>query len=570
MVAKSFIFTRVAVDASVGQEGSLGLTEARTYAFDGSFTWATRRVPLPRAQRIHSIRVADERGPYVQSASGEPGTFTVRRDDEGVGIRWNFRASDESKTFTLAYVIEDVVTVYDDVAELYWKFIGPDWDEPSRDVVVTVRLPARIPASQIRVWGHGPLHGEARPVAAGAVLTVRDLPARTMVEGRILFPREAVPGARNRKAEVALPRILREEGAWAAQANRTRLFQRVLLMGFSALPILAIGGWLILYVIYGREPIPRPPEGYYRELPAEYSPAELGVLWRFGSVQPADFVATILDLVRRGYMKVETATEQGLIFRDETYTLERTGKHDGLGPSEAEALAILFGSSRAEGERVTISRRKGLPAEAKQRMTTRFSTWQGSVKRAARAHRFFDETSFRMRWVALVVGLMGFLGAIATLGVGAALNVPGLTGVAIASCVGCLALTAGSGAVMRRSQRGADDLRRWQGFRQFLLDFSEMPRAELPLLTLWEQYLVYAVPLGVAHRVVEQLKQIYPAEALVQSPTLHMWSSPAGRGGGGDPLGAFSAFTTAFSAVTSSATSPSGGGGGFSGGGGGF
>ncbi len=567
--AKSFLFTRVGIDATVGRDGSLRIVEARTYRFDGSFSWATYRLPLRGATGIHDIGVADERGRYPRSSSQQPGTFQVSRDADAVVIRFAFRAADESRTFTISYVLDDVVTAYDDVAELYWKFIGTGWDRPSQEVRVSVRLPGHLAADQIRVWGHGPLHGEAVRADGGAVLAVRNLPPSTMVEGRMVFPKEAVPDARVRRSGAALSRILAEEGAAAAQANRTRALQRILFGGVTLLPVLAIGLWVFLYLRYGREPRPTPPEGYYRELPADYTPAELGALWRFGSVQPADFVATVLDLIRRGYLKEETTTEQRFLHHDELYTLTRTDKADGLAPHESEALTILFGSGSIGGEQVTIDRRKGLPEKAKKRMAGRFSQWTHAVSAAAGGRGFFDPTSMAVRWVALGVGIVALAGGFwlavmfGTGGAPASVTVGG-----IATAVAGLVITAGSGAVRRRSQRGADDLRRWQGFRRFLLDFSDMRQAELPALTLWEQYLVYAVPLGVADRVIAQLKKVYPVEDLARSPGLQSWVSTSGEGHG-DPLGSLSGFTTAFASATSSATSPSGGGGGFSGGGGG-
>ena len=565
VTAKSFIFTRVAIEASVEADGSLHIAEARTYAFDGDFSWATYRLPLTSTQRIEAIRVADERGPYVPSASRRPGTYMVSRGGDAVVIRWSFRANDESRTFTIAYVVRNAVIVYADVAELYWKFIGTGWDRPSRDVQIAVGLPGRLRANQIRAWGHGPLHGDVRPVDGGALLTVRNLPPATMVEARIVFPKEVVPGARMHLSTPGLPRILQEETSWAAQANRARLQQRALLGGLSALPLLALAGWFGLYLRFGREPVPTSPEGYYRELPAQYSPAELGVLWRFGSVQPADFTATVLDLVRRGYITVEVSGSDTDTDRDDAYTLTRTRKSDGLRRFESEVLEILFGS---DDDSVTIARRTGLPEKAKTRMRRRFSQWMSKVSEAAKVQGFFDATSMRMRWIAAVLGILVLFGA-GWLTIALWSGIPrGVRIAGAAAAASGLILAIGSGAVARRSQRGAEDLRRWQGFRRFLVDFSEMQRAELPSLAIWEHYLVYAVPLGVAHRVAEQLRKIYPTDELARSPGLGPWVSSS-SGGRGDPLASFSAFTTAFASATSSATSSSGGGGGFSGGGGG-
>lgn len=571
--AKDFTFSKVAIDATVTPDGHMRIVEARTYKFDGQFRWATYRLPIVGTSGISEIRVADEKGAYAQSDSQRPGTFSVTREGEVLVIRWAFVAQDESRTFTISYLAEDVVTVYDDVAELYWKFIGTGWDRPSAEVSVKVRLPGGLRSDRIRVWGHGPLHGDARPVDGGAVLTVRGLPAATMVEGRVVFPTEVVPGTRNRKPGAALQRILREEGAWADEANRRRLVQRLLLVGLGTVPLLVIALWLFLYLRFGREPTPVPPEGYYRELPADYTPAELGVLWRFGSVQPADLVGTVLDLVRRGYLTVEPdisgdEASGKAALGDSGYTIKRTEKVGGLLPLEEGVLTLLFGSTGALGDSIAIERRGGLPKEVKARIASGYQKWVATVRRAADTYAFFDPASMKMQWVVLGSGILlvfgGWFEVVYSL---AGTDAPGLLPVGLATMASGVLFALGSGAIRRRSQRGADDLRRWQGFRRFLLDFSTLRDAEPPAVALWEHYLVYAVPLGVADRVIAQLRTVYPAEELERSPGLRAWAG-ASSGGRGDALASFGGFATALAAATSSASSGSGGGGGFSGGGG--
>src|SRR5512134_2021083 len=126
--AKSLVFSRVAIEATVTPSGALRIVEARTYRFDGPFSWASYHLPLVGASRMHSVGVADERGPYVSSTSRRPGAYVVRWEGNTAVIEWGFSAQDESRTFTISYVLDDVVTVYSDVAELYWKFIGAGWD----------------------------------------------------------------------------------------------------------------------------------------------------------------------------------------------------------------------------------------------------------------------------------------------------------------------------------------------------------------------------------------------------------------------------------------------------------
>jgi uncharacterized membrane protein len=68
------------------------------------------------------------------------------------------------------------------------------------------------------------------------------------------------------------------------------------------------------------------------------------------------------------------------------------------------------------------------------------------------------------------------------------------------------------------SDYGADQLSKWKAFRRFLLHFSEMERSTVPSLVIWEHYLVYAVALGVARQVIDQLAIVFPN--LEQEPTL--------------------------------------------------
>ena len=68
-------------------------------------------------------------------------------------------------------------------------------------------------------------------------------------------------------------------------------------------------------------PTPADFEGdYYRELPADYSPAELAILWSGGFVTPKEFSAALLDLARRGVIRIteETVEERGILKRKQT------------------------------------------------------------------------------------------------------------------------------------------------------------------------------------------------------------------------------------------------------------
>ena len=53
---------------------------------------------------------------------------------------------------------------------------------------------------------------------------------------------------------------------------------------------------------------------------------------------------------------------------------------------------------------------------------------------------------------------------------------------------------------------GIDEKNKWNGLRNFLIDFSRIDEREIPEISLWEKYLVYATCFGVGKEVLEAMK----------------------------------------------------------------
>ena len=77
----------------------------------------------------------------------------------------------------------------------------------------------------------------------------------------------------------------------------------------------------------------------------------------------------------------------------------------------------------------------------------------------------------------------------------------------------------------------------------------------VPALAVWEHYLVYAIPLGVADRVLRQLRALYPAEELAGRTAMTWYTSTSGGGGpqGASLIDSVRAFTSTFSSTVATA-----------------
>jgi len=544
-VARDYSFPELVIDVEVAADGSFLVSEQRTVRFRGAYSGLYQWINLRDNMQITDVTVAENGEEYRYNEAhdiGPAGTYYTEKQNGRQYIDWSFSANDETRTFTISYRVHNAILLHDDVAELYYQFVGDGWDKPVSRVLVTVHLPAGAEKEDILAWGHGSeyraLHGEVRILDNRMVQwEIAPLPARTMLEGRVVFPLALVPAASavTRTGRPGLAVILAEEERLTEQANQRR--QKGQADGKLAMAVVlaGLGAIFLLWFRFGKAYPVSFSGDYYRELPANYSPAELGVLWRMGQVHPSDLSATLLDLARRRVIRLEEyqLTKSGL-FRQKTVTdyrlvlPENTGNggngengkgtapappdahasHKTLAPHEQSLLDLLFyeigGGGREKGTTVTLDQLQTFAKKHQKRYLNFWRRWQREVQNVAAGHRFFDEDNMRL---AKVIGILSGL-IISASAVPAFISNMPLLGLALLLAGFGLLLT--GALIKRRTMSGNEDYVRWKAFQRFLRHFSELSRQEIPALVIWEHYLVYAVTLGVAKEVLKQLTKIYP------------------------------------------------------------
>ncbi|MCZ7526070.1 MAG: DUF2207 domain-containing protein [Acidimicrobiia bacterium] len=527
------------------------VVEHITYEFHGSFSYGTRPIPIG-AYAIEDVSVSE---------AGTPLPFVGAPHN----IQWSFSAQDETRTFDIAYTVRGAVPVGSDVAEVYWKWVGED--HPSIDrVTATLVLPEG--ATDVRGWGHGPLQGVVTVDGATVRWEAADVPEGSFVEGRVTLAASAldVPSGGGPR----LGRILAEEEAWAAAANREREEAReaeerreaLRDVATVVLPILTLAsaaGFLLVWRRWGEEPPPPTDVGeYVRDLPDD-PPAVVDALLHWGTVRPLALSATFVDLAQRGYLDIaEQRVDRAFLPDKVDFAFTWKGRStEELAPYERKALEKLFRGQATASQSDLVAWARSHPSSAQ-------SFWRAfrrSVSADLRRRRYLQ--GGRGLPFALGVG-SGALLALAALG-GLLVEAWVPAGVALAWATVQLALTP---LLRQRTAAGARRVAEWRGVQRFLRDFSELEEAPAGHLVLWERYLVYAVALGVSEELVRGLALRVP-EAAADTGFVHWYHGSYG----GTRFGSIGSFGTSFGATAVSSFTPassgSGGGGGFSGGGGG-
>ena len=574
------------VEARVLPDGSMNVKETRSLRFNGEFSRYRRQLPHKGFSDMRIVRVAEPSQDYqrLQTVTGRPaGKYVFTRGHEKNSDVYNvelyFQAKDEIRTFVIEYLVLDVVRRHTDVAELYWQFIGRDRSVDTEFMSVSLQLPPGAQAEEVRLWGHGPLRGEVRKISGDKLWWETPfLPKDRFLEGRVVFPPRLTPQAKVITGRAALQAIMVEEQRWADQRAAE---QRQALYVLAASIFCTLLGWLVAWLIFRRygQKFKSPLEvEYYRELPGAYSPAETGYLHEIGKLKPQAISATFMDLARRGYIRMEPSTTP-------------------------QTTDILIRQLKPFGEELRVHERLLLDFFFNQVGKLQPAVWFGALKQFRKSDpqatkNFVDE--FRTV-VELAVETKGYFekkrraakiaGWCAVIAAGLAMLFYG--GQEFAPMLASVLVAAGFAAVAFKSrhftQEGQQQYDLWQAFRRFLTDFSNLDRAQLPQLIMWEHYLVYAVALGVAAEVIRQLPFVYPELNDPGSNFGYYWggmshtrydgagasqSSFAGLAGFSEVMGSlndsWSSAVAAAAASGGSGGSSSGGGdgGGFSGGGG--
>jgi len=580
--AKDFSITAVNIDATVRPNGDLRVHESRTLDFSGDFSFvywdlATKgsdgvdvtAASGPGADGTGIVEYKPTQDPWAKP----PGTYDAAVFADRVRVQLFFRVTDSSAQFSIDYVARGAAKRWDDVAELYWQFVGDQATVPADHVRVTVHLPAGVTRDQVRAWAHGPLWGHvAIEPDASVIMTVDPLPAETFVEGRILFPAAALAKAKP-TAGAREAAVLAEEKKWADQANSDRFWARVKVIAWSVVgfgfPLVALVLVIVLYIKYGREPKPQFQAQYWRDIPQPpLPPALVGFIWRMGRVGRDDATATLLDLVNRKVIDIERVTvhKERLLGKDDAVTYRLT-LHDErleeLLPYERHLVTFLF-HQIAESPTLVLSELRELAKTHRTAFAKGYSTWTTMATQEGERRKYLDAKADRM---AFTGAALAFVGAVAA---GAAAIFSGWLWFFIGIPV-CVVLVLVSRVIKRRSQEAAELDAQYAALERYLKDFGRLQEKPPDAVVLWEQFLVYAVVFGIADEVVKAMTVKVPD--VIDDPAFRtsyfLWFASPGDGG----MAAFNemhqSFNAAVSVATSSSSSGSGGGGGFSGGGGG-
>ncbi len=482
---------RLDVAIVLDPSGTLRVTEDLTVTFYTSHHGIEREIPVsyrdPRGGNVtidlDIDRIALDNGPVPYSARRVGRELRLRIGDPDRTITGTY-------TYTIAYTVGRAIVFHDDYLQLYWNVTGNDWRIPIRHATATVALPETIDRASLSTTSYAGYVGS----------TTRGGPATLSETGELLFAADRLSPGEGLTIDVSIPRdqlpieppTTTQRLLWFLDANK-----------YTALPILALVGMILLWSRVGRDPRKgtiapafEPPHGMH--------PGEAGVLID-DRADLRDISAMLIGLAVKGRLTIEEVDKaEGLTDRvkelfgrsaTEYRFVRRPGSTDDLSEVETQLLAALFDEDHPEAR--TLS-------SLENQFYTHLPTIKSKLYGGLIEKGYYPHNPERTRRFYTSAGFMG-LAAGGAIGIAASSL---YLGIAVALCG--LIVLAFSPIMPRKTKQGVRALEELLGLSEYIrraeVDRIEYHDAPEKSPKLFEKLLPYAIALNLTSLWTKQFE----------------------------------------------------------------
>lgn len=431
-------------------------------------------------------------------AIGNSGYYYQKNMGNKITMRTYNSCSNCQVGFYYEYQVNDVVVMHNDVAEIYYTFIGDAFLEDINEVEIRVNLPKEDDSSLFRYWAHGNLIGEiyANEDKNGVIATVDRLKNREALDIRMTFSPNLIEDRETLvKTKLdALDEILKVEEKRAdernkeIEKNKRNLFIIRVISSIYVVVLIVIA--IRIYIKYDKEYDGDFDHHYNREFIDDYNVEVIDYLMNRNITSNA-MSASIMNLIYKKNIKLEKDEKN-----KEVFILDNK---DNLDDCETYLIAFLFERVGKENK-FTLEDLKNYAkgTNTYSNFTSSYENWKNKVVARAKMEYFY-ETNGGVKALGALFAMIGII-----LGVFNFIMIDGFDFSklviipAILFLIYVLSFT-------KKTVKGANHYKRWKAFKNFLNDFGNFEVKELPEVILWERYLVYAVIFGLASKVQKEM-----------------------------------------------------------------
>lgn len=523
----------------INQDGSMDVTETwNIFIRDTNTLYKSFKTDNSKYASIINVQVKDiTSGTETNFIKTDKWAYHVKRNhyygtnnangDFEIGWGVGLDNEDATRKYKISYTVKDAITKYNDYSELYWQFIGKDFEVDARRITGTIYLPSNVNSKEeIKVWGHTEgLNGTIYATDLNKIeFEIYGFRSGRFVEVRTLFPSQLIKNTGRIKNDNILQNAINEETKWAQEANEKRetKARNAKLVLYTIVGFIILAN-IILIIVYIKKAIkyknknkqlkkykPTVKLDYFRDLP--YETATPGEAVKTLDINISEFTpinfgqvfsATILNLTLKKYLDIQQIQEG----KKNNNIIINILKDDDDQLKEDERCIIKFIKESAKGnntitlkqlERYIESHTSKIEQLLKSTNTkVNEQLIQDGIINKKEQEEYIEYKGKQIGYIVAAIFLITFTLIL--------FIIPGI--IFIINAVLCSKI---ANKINVLTQKGLDFKEQWKGLKKYMEDFSMLDKREVPELVIWEKYLVYATAFGIADKVIKQLKIVYP------------------------------------------------------------
>ena len=524
--ARDYSIPSMDMDLFPQADGSLHVKEIIHYSFTGTYNGIYRDIPISGNQQLQNIKVSAQ-GAYTKFNT----SYSNGMERITVNLYSNPQKTtpitDKDVTVTIEYDFLHGIKFYNDVAELQYELVGPQWDKDIEAVNANIHLKS---SNGVQYWLNPPYLAENSGWNGNTLNVV----GKTVSSGDFFELRMAIP--KNQFAanptngiiinQNGLSQIEKIQNDYQNEIN----FKSTLYSLLAVLFLLACLVPLIIYLRYGREPKINYQAEYERDVPTDDSPAVVNAISGKGlgkSVGEPDmdgFRATIMDLINRKYLLIQDVPKILDESKERSVSLKINDDEnwDELTIFEYDTLDIL-----RYFEEDGVIYLNALKENLKDQKTAKsfrdsYNIWKDDLTKEFLNEEVMNKIFLRKGDDYLkTFGIIALIAAALTFFFTITNPLPAASYALIASIilgiVSIISLVMPQKVAGQWTTHGEEFDAKWHNFKKYIQDFSLIKEYPPESVKIWNKYLVYATALGVADKVRKSMELYLPDDQLSQS-----------------------------------------------------
>lgn len=315
----TFKITDFVIDSQLNKDGSLHVTERISYYTDEYVNGLTRKIVTknPRnttnsadSLQLNYVKRDGEYCKQVNSATeGDDGIYEYTQSNNEYNIKLYSPFIGCYKTIEYDYTLENVAVKYNDIGELFWNYIGNEWDCLIQNLTINITLPQSAANETIYVFGHGSDDGTFTKNENYITLKAKNLSSYQPLDARILFSRDTISSSKKIVNKNVLDKYINEEEGLSSKMDNIKVFANLDINELAIiLSLIIIGAGIVCYFVYDKE-IKVEKIKYYREMPYGLEPELLQYIY-YGKIKSNSYYIAVLNLVKLGVYKIENTVNK--------------------------------------------------------------------------------------------------------------------------------------------------------------------------------------------------------------------------------------------------------------------